>query len=264
MEKSLSSEIEAKLNGLEADEIEAEALYIIAKESLTELTGEKVETLNKLKDDIEFTAIEGDVGQWLEQAKSTNPGLLAKKKSIDAASSSVAQQQSRHLPTVDIQLTYYYTNTGFQSSQQPESETLVAGLNMSVHIFSGGSTMSRADEANQKLKMAKQEGIAKVREIYKETRASFLSTNASLRRIKAAQKALESSAKSRDAMEKGFKYGVQTISDVLISQAREFRSRKELLQAKYQYFKSKMRFKRVVGDIGEESIQEINAWLLPE
>jgi len=257
-------EIEAKLNGLEADEIESEALYVIAKEGLRELTGENVETLSKLKTDIEFTPIEGDVEQWIEQAISTNPGLLAKQKSTAAALSGVAQQKSGHLPTVDIQLTYYFSNTGFEARQQPESETLVAGLNMSVPIFSGGATTRRADEANQKLEMVRQESIAKSRQIYMETKAHFLSTNASLRRIKAAQKALESSVKSRNAMEKGFKYGVQTIGDVLMSQAREFRSKKDLLQAKYLYIKSKMRFKRVVGTINKESLQELNAWLEPK
>ena len=80
---------------------------------------------------------------------------------------------------------------------------------------------------------------------------------------KASEKALESSAKSRAAMEKGFKYGVQTISDVLISQAREFRAKRDLLQSKYFHIKSKMWFKRVVGDINEASMEEINAWLQP-
>jgi len=257
-------EVEAKLNNLEADEIESEVIYVIAKESLTELTGERLDTLAKLKDKIDFIAINGNVEQWIERAQNNNPSILATQKGIAAASSDVAQQKSRHLPVVDAQLTYYNTDTGFQSAQTSETQTLVAALNINVPIFSGGVMTRRADEAAQKLQIAKQENIAKQREIVKLTRDSFLSTNASLRRIKAAKKALESSVKSRDAMEKGFKYGVQTISDVLISQAREFRSRKELLQAKYQYFKSKMRFKRVVGDIGEESIQEINAWLLPE
>jgi len=256
-------EIEAKLNNLEADEIEAETLYIIAKESLTELTGERVETLAKLKKNIAFVSLEGDLEQWIKQAQETNPALQAKQKAISAASSDVAQQKSRHLPVVDAQLTYYFTNTGFQSTLAPETETQVAALNFSIPIFSGGVTQRRADEAAQRLEIAKQENIAKQREVVKQTRDSFLSTNASLRRIKAAKKALESSSKSKDAMEKGFKYGVQTISDVLISQAREFRAKKELLQANYTYIKSKVRFMRSVGAIDEDNLLEINNWLEP-
>lgn len=255
-------EVEAKLNSLEADEIEAETIYIVAKESLTELTGERVEILDQLKEDIEFTVIEGDMAQWIEQATNKNPSLQAKQKSIAAASNDVAQQKSRHLPVVDIQLNYYFTNTGFQSSLTQESETQVAALNMTVPLFSSGVTTHRANEASQRLAIAKQDNIAKQREVVKLTRDSFLSTNASLRRIKAAQKALESSTKSKDAMEKGFKYGVQTISDVLLSQSREFRSKKELLQAKYSYIKSRIRFMRAIGAINKESLQGINSWLV--
>ena len=256
-------EIEAKLDSLEADEIEAETKFILAKEKLSELTGEKVEFLDELKADIEFSLIEGDLSQWIDQAKKINPALEATQKSIAAALSDVAQQKTKHLPVVDLQLSYNISNTGFESSQQPEIETQVAALNMNVPIFSGGTTTRRADEAAQKLEIAKQENIAKLREIIRQTRDSYLSSNASLRRIKASEKALESSTKSRAAMEKGFKYGVQTISDVLISQAREFRAKRDLLQSKYFHIKSKMWFKRVVGDINEESMEEINAWLQP-
>ena len=257
-------EVEAKLNNIEADEIEAEVIYIIAKESLTELTGERVETLAKLKKEIEFIAIEGEVEHWIEVAQNSNPALQATEKGVVAASSDVAQQQTRHLPVVDAQLTYYDSDTGFESSETAESQTLVAALNISVPIFSGGVTMRRADEAAQKLAIAKQENIAKQREVAKLTRDSFLSTNASIRRIKASVKAVETSVKSMLAMQKGFTYGVQTISDVLISQAREYRSRKELLQAKYQYIKSKIRFHKMIGNVNGETIKNINKWLVAE
>ena len=204
-------EVEAKLNSLEADEIEAETISIIAKEALTELTGEKVDNLDALKTDIDFLPIEGELSQWIEISQQSNPTLKAKLRSISAASKSVAQQKSRHLPIVDLQLTYYFSNTGFESSQVPESETQVAALNISVPLFSGGVTTRRADEASQRLEIAKQENIATQREIVKLVRDSFLTTNASIRRIKAAQKALKSSSKSKDAMEQGFKYGEQTI-----------------------------------------------------
>jgi len=256
-------EIEARLNGLQADEIDAETRYIIAQESLVELTGEKIGVLDELKPDIEYTPIDSGIEHWIEQAKTLNPALQAKRQSIAAAASDVSQQQAKHLPTVDLQLIYYFSNTGFQSARQPESNTEVAALNMNIPIFSGGSTHQRANEAAQKLEIAKQENISTLRMVIKQTRDAYLSTNASLKRIKAAQKALESSSKSRDAMEKGFKYGVQTISDVLISQSREFRAKRDLLQAKYSYIKNRINFARVTGMINQQSLQEINHWLVP-
>lgn len=256
-------EIEAKLDTLKADEIEAETSYIIAKESLTELTGHEYEDLYSLKTDVEYTPLEQDLQYWIDVAKSGNPLLQAKQRSISAAKNDLAQQKSRHLPVVDAQLNYYVSNTGFQNTATPEIDTKVAALNISVPLFSGGTTTKQVDEAAHNLEISKQERIAALRAVIKETRDSYLSTNASLRRIKASQKALESANKSRQAMERGFRYGVQTITDVLISQAREFGAKRDLLQARYAYIKNRVRFQRATGAINEDTLNMVNQWLQP-
>ncbi len=255
-------EVEAKLNGLQADRIEAETQWVVAREGLFELTGAPIGELIRLSPNVEFEPIDGTLEFWLDIAQGGNASLKATEKSIDAASSDLAKQKSQHLPVVDVQLGYYFTNTGFESAQQPgEPQTQVAALNVRVPIFSGGAMTKRVDEAAQRLEIAKQENIAKNRELIKQVRESYLNTNASLRRIDAEHTNLESSLKSRDAMEKGFKYGVQTISDVLISQARVFRAKRDLLKAQYQYIKYSMWFKKLTGDINFEILNGINAWL---
>ncbi len=255
-------EVEARLNGLHADRIEAETQWVVAREGLYELTGSPVGELIRLGSDVEFEPSDGTLEFWLDMAQGGNASLKATEKSIDAASSDLAKQKAQHLPVVDVQLGYYFTNTGFESAQQPgEPQTQVAALNVRVPIFSGGAMTRRVDEAAQRLEIAKQENIAKNRELVKQVRESYLNTNASLRRIDAENTNLSSSLKSKDAMEKGFKYGVQTISDVLISQARAFRAKRDLLKAKYQYIKYRMWFKKLTGDINFEILNQINTWL---
>ena len=95
----------------------------------------------------------------------------------------------------------------------------------------------------------------------KETSDAFLTSNANVRRIKAMRKALESAAKSREAMETAYKYGVETISEVLVAQQAEFKAKKELSQVKYSYIKNRIRFMRAIGTICEENLREINGWL---
>ncbi len=138
----------------------------------------------------------------------------------------------------------------------------MAALNVNVPLFSGGTTSKATDEASTSLEINKQKRIALLRALIKDTRDSFLSTNASVNRIKAAQKALETSTKAREAMEKGFNYGMQTISDVLVSEEREFKAKRDILQAKYTYIKNRARFERVTGSLTETSLQSINQWLL--
>ncbi|MFZ2169567.1 MAG: TolC family outer membrane protein [Methylococcaceae bacterium] len=255
-------EVEARLDQIKADEIEAETILVTARESLKELTNTTPVALYKLRDEIEYKELEGALDNWIEVAKSENPTLAAQLSAIAAAGNDVAAQKSKYMPVVDLQLNYYSTNTGFNSVNLGRNvETQVAAINVNVPLFTGGTTTNKMYEAQHKLSISKYENEAKIRALIKETSDSFLSSNANVRRISATRKALASAIKSRESMESGFRYGVQTISDVLDAQQDEFRSRRDLSQAKYSYIKNKMRFLKAVGLISEENMVEVNNWL---
>ena len=100
-----------------------------------------------------------------------------------------------------------------------------------------------------------------MRAITKETSDAFLSANAAARSIKASRKALDSASKSREAMGRGYQFGVVTISDVIKSQQDEFSAKKDFAQAKYNYIKNRVRFMHAIGSISEENLHEVNNWL---
>jgi outer membrane protein len=166
------------------------------------------------------------------------------------------------LPVVELQLNYYNTNTGFQSTNLgSQVDTQVAAINVNVPIFSGGVTTKQTQEAQHKLTLNQYDNESKLRALIKETSDAFLNSNANVRRIKATQKALESATKSREAMETGFGYGVETITDVLKAQEEEFKAKRDLAKAKYGYVKNRMRFLQAIGTISEENLEEVNGWL---
>jgi len=194
-------------------------------------------------------------------AQSQNPGVSAKQIAIQAAENNVTVQKSKYLPVAELQLNYYDTDTGYQSSQSPPTQVQTAAINVNVPLFSGGTTAHQMFEAQQRLQLSKNDNEAAVRAITKETSDAFLTANANARRISASQKALVSAGKSREAMERGYHYGVVTISDVIKAQQDEFSAKKDFTQAKYSYIKNRIRFMHAIGSIAEENLLEINGWL---
>jgi outer membrane protein len=258
-------EVEARLDQLKASEIEAETILVTAKETLKELTNTPFSDLYKLKDNVDYKPLDGQLDQWIEVAKSENPSLAAQLKAIEAAHDGVTVQKSKFMPVVDLQLNYYDTDTGFQSQRQSSATTTnVGAINVSVPIFDGGVSIHRLFESEHRLELAKNENETKVRALVKETSDSFLSSNASVRRIEASRKAVASAAKSREANEHGFRLGVKTVTDILNAQQEEFKAKRELSQSKYAYIKNRARFMRSVGMITEQNIQEVNNWLQPK
>ena len=235
---------------------------LIARQALKELTNNSPQQLDKLREGIDYNELEGKLDDWLAVAKSENPQLAAQLSAIEAASNNVAVQKSRYLPVVDLQLNYYDTNTGYQSVQTNSTETQVAALNVNVPIFTGGTTTHRLFEAQSRLAMSKEESEAQLRALVKETSDAFSASNANARRIKASDKALASAIKSREAMQSGLKYGVETIADVLRAQQLEFKAKRELTKTKYQYIINRIRFLKAIGTVSVDNLQEINGWLV--
>jgi outer membrane protein len=149
-------EVEARLDQIKADEIEAESILIIAKQALKELTDNLPQQLDKLREGVEYSELEGKLDDWIAVAKSENPILAAQLSAIEAASNNVAVQKSRYLPVVDLQLNYYDTDTGYQSVQVNQTQTQVAAINVNVPIFTGGTTTHRMFEAQSRLAMSKE------------------------------------------------------------------------------------------------------------
>ncbi len=255
-------ELEAKLDALVAEKIEVETQIDIAKQGLMELTGTPLNTLATLRNDIKFQLLSGDAKTVAIQAQQSSPLILAEQQAVEAADNDLISQHARHLPSVDLQLQYYNTDNGFQNSQTPVIDTKVAAINVTIPLFSGGSTYQRAAEAAKQLEISKQRKISLLRSVEKETRDAFLSANASVRRIAASEKALKTATKAREAMEKGFKFGMQSIGDVLVSQAREYSARKDLRDVKYTYILNRIRFQRAIGTLNHQSLDEINQWLV--
>lgn len=257
--------VEARVDQLKASEIEAETIVVTAKEALKELTNTPFSELYQLRENVDYKPLEGQLEQWIEVAKSENPSLAAQIKAIEAAHDGVTMQKSKFMPVVDLQLNYYDTNTGYQSSNLgTQYGTQVGAINVSVPIFDGGVSIHRLFESEHRLELAKNENEAKIRALVKETSDSFLSSNASVRRIDASRKALASAVKSSEATDMGFKKGVVTMTDVLNAQQEEFKAKRELAQAKYAYIKHRARFMRSVGMITEQNIEEVNNWLQPK
>ena len=253
--------IEARLDQVIAAEIVAESKRVTAQDSLRELTGVTPAPLSRLKDVVDYPEIQGNLQQWVEMAQSQNPAISAKQKAVQAAEAYVTAQKAKYLPTADLQLNYYNTNTGYQSTQSPPYQVQTAAINVNVPLFSGGITTNQVSEARHRLQISKNDNDTAMRAITKETSDAFLSANAAARGIKASQKALDSAGKSREAMERGYQLGVVTIGDVIKSQQDEFSAKKDFAQAKYSYIKNRIRFMHAIGSISEENLHEVNNWL---
>ncbi|MCP4588747.1 TolC family outer membrane protein [Pseudoalteromonas sp.] len=257
-------EVEARYDGIRADEIAARAQVEIAFESLSELIGEPViGPFYGLNEDIELQAGLGSLDSWTQRALKDNPSLRALLSNMQAAEAAIRQAKSDHLPTVDISLSAQKSDIGFENSQTSRTQTYVASLNLMVPIYQGGSVTARKKEQRALYAIAQQEYDEARRGVLRSVRASFLNTQASFSRIDAASKAVESAIKSYEAQEKGLKYGTVTVVDVLDALREQYRFRRDFRQAQYDFIINWVQLLSNSGGLSADHIALIDSWQSP-
>jgi outer membrane protein len=143
-----------------------------------------------------------------------------------------------------------------------ESDDDSIGIQVTVPIFSGGSTSSRVREAVY-LHRAAREVLQRVtRETERSTRDSYLGVLSEMSRVEALEQAVASSRTALEATQAGFDVGTRTIVDVLDSQFALYRSITLFYQARYDYLMNVLRLKQAAGSLQIQDLEEIDQWLI--
>ena len=258
-------EISARVDSLKADEIEAANQVTVSREALAELVGRPVgERLRRLGPRPAFTLPPHDSEHWVQTALTSNPALLAQKQAVDAAQASVREARAGHLPTVSLNLSGQRSDIGYENSRNPRTDTYVASVGVQVPIYSGGSTSARTSSMYEQLMAAEHTYEAARRQLVRETREAYYGAETSLGRIVAGRTAQTSAEKARQAAERAFELGVMNAVDVLDSVKEEYRARRDLLKAQYDFITNLLVLHRWSGTLVDEDIRRANEWLVAE
>jgi len=256
-------DLEARVDALKADEIEASNKVQVSREAISELVGRDVqEPLKRIGENPAFSLPAQAQDYWVQAALDSNPALHAREHGIRAAEAAIGEAKAGHLPRLGLNLTAQRSDIGYEGTLTPRSENLIASLDLQLPLYSGGSTAARVSASQNDKDAAQQELEALRRQVIKETRTAYLGMSAELSRIKATRRALESAEKSRLATEKAFGYGVKNAVDVMDSIKDEFRARRDFYQSQYSFVTSLLVLHRWSGRLGDGDIKKANEWLV--
>lgn len=257
-------EISARKDRLRSEELQADNLVELARESLSELVGQPVmqslQRVNEQEDLSNFVELR-DLEFWQHAALTQSPYLQSKLSDSEASRSAYREARGGHYPRVTFSLSSQKTNIGYENAASGTSQSEVAAVSLQLPLYSGGGVSARAGSAYESIIISEQQLESARREVLRETRSAFLNVNSALLRIHAAKRALESTAKARVAAERSFSFGMTNAVDVLDRAREEFSAQSELLSAQYSYLLAYTLLKRWTGVFDEEDITRLNSLL---
>lgn len=262
-------EARARRDSSTAAAILAENALDDAREALAEITGNFVEAVNPLRENIPLEPPAPNVWQdWVKLAMDGNPDLQAALLASEAADFQIQTARAGHYPTLSAFASYTdsqdNTDTTILSNVTSNSSPFkndTIGVRLSVPIFAGFSVSSRVRQsvAEHQSTLDQQEQVR--RTITRQTRNAFRAILAGISEVKARQQALVSAQSALDATQAGFEVGTRTIVDVLLSQQVLVQAQRDYSRARHDFVVNGLRLKRAAGTIAESDIRAINALL---
>jgi len=201
--------------------------------------------------------------RWVGEAGENNLQVRVNRASLDFASQEIERNRAAHRPTIDAFATYTESGSGSgtQGGSGTDTTSKVVGVQLAVPIYQGGLTSSRVREALANEDKARQDLESARRAAELAARQAFLGVTSGIAQVKALEAALVSSRSSLDSTRLGQEVGVRTQIDVLNAQQQLSQTRRDLAQTKYNYILALLRLGAAAGQLTEQDLTAVNAWL---
>ncbi len=239
-----------------------------AYEALAEITGQTVDGLSRLREELPLEPPDAEMAVWVEQALEASPSLRARELLLEARGHAVETAKAGHYPTVDAFLTWLDGDdsgsrvfAGQRSPGDQDNQTTIIGVRLNVPIYAGGATQSRVRQAVHDREAAIDNLEAERRAVMRSVRNAYRAVKAGLSEVQARNLAVVSANSALEATEAGFEVGTRTIVDVLISQQQLFQAQRDHSQARHNLVLNRLRLRQATGTIDFADLQAINALL---
>lgn len=245
--------------------IDARSQYDIALQNLSVLTGDVPDEVMALGSRLPIdTPVEGGQQRWIDYALRNHPDILAAMKGLESGERELQARRNNRLPTVRANASLNYNdplNDGFDTEDRFGS---TVSLSVSVPLYTGGATSAEIvstgiqnNIAEQRLELAKRNIAVQVGNLYRQVRTDAQNIAAQEQVVKSRESALQ-------ATEVGYEVGTRNIVEVLNAQQAVFAARQAYANARYDYVIDRLKLKQAAGQLSEEDLQAIEAFLVQQ
>ncbi|MBF0462858.1 MAG: TolC family outer membrane protein [Magnetococcales bacterium] len=256
-------EVEGRAALTQSKEIKAKDQLEDARNALKEIIGDNVEQVRPFKGDFEAAPPQpANVETWVHAALTQNLALQTRVMATEIATMEVNRQRAGHLPTVDLVGSVEKDKaSGSLYGLGEDSEVGSVGVRLNVPLFAGGLTSSMVREALARQEKATQEMEQERRRTERFTRAAFQEVQGSSKSLAALRKVVLAQENSLKSKLVGYHSGLETVISVLDSFRLYYASRRDYLQARYDYLVNRLKLKQAVGNLGRNDLEDLSALL---
>ncbi len=246
---------QARFSMASAALVQAESAIESAWLSLTELIGERPETLAHLIEDAQITHPDPEnLDWWVDSALNQNLDLMLQQRATELARLGIELSVAATSPNLTFSVTFKDAISGDRQLQNRTS----AFLNFTKKFSTGGERRYRKNQARLRHQAEEQKLNALTQQVKTQVSNAYLNAISSVNLVHALESALEASQSALEATQEGYQVGTLASLDVLNAQSDLFQVRRDLQKAKYDYLKNSIQLEKVAGILDSTDIDRIN------
>lgn len=178
-----------------------------------------------------------------QEALTARPELREAAALRGAATAALKTARSGHLPILSGTASVGYAARDFP----PDGTVWTVGVNLTVPVFSGFSTVEREREASASLRAAEARQETLRLRVGKEVEGAWLGVREAAARIESTEKEVAAATESRDLATARYREGVGNIIEVTDAQSQALDAETARIQAGYDYRAALARLDRALG-----------------
>ena len=261
--KSEVSEANAQYQNARANRIATHVQLVLAQEQLAQLIGPYQESLAVLRDDFQFQKpVPESLEAWSQLAQTQNLAIQQARLQRQYAEDARRVEQAARYPQVEAVGSYGYAKQSPESIMSPDGQFDQVGIEMNWNVFSGGRVNKNVQKAVVLVQKSEAELDAAIRKANTDVKQAYLQVETDQAKLQARQAAMNSADLVARASKAQYQEGLKTMVDVLLAQRNAFSAKQDYLNAQYDYLKHVLQLKAAVGQLTEQDVQEMNAWLI--
>lgn len=257
-------EAQARLDLINASELQAENTLQLSLDQLARLINERPAKLARLPSDTVLPSpTPNRLNDWMEQSRQSSLEVSYAELTAKVAETQIDIAKGERYPRLSLQAqTGSATDRGlYETNGGPRSLNSSIGLQLSIPIFTGGEISSVVREQTSRLQQARYQLENAKRQAVESTQRHFSGVTSGLAQINALRAAERSSLASLQANQTGYEVGVRVNIDVLNAQQQLYETQRGLARARYDTLMSGLRLKASSGILTDEDIVAINELL---
>ena len=257
-------EVQARLDMDDANVVSTRQQLAQAKQQLEIIIGQPVADLASV-DTARLPLLfpePASVEHWVTQAQAHSPEVRALQARADSAQTEIEKAKGGHYPTLDA--VAQVTRSASENVTSPGSRytNRSLGLQLNVPLFAGGYTQSTVRQAVAELVRAQENLEAVRRDLAVRVHGEYRGVSEGILKIRALEQAERSGEQLVKSSRRSHEVGNRSLLDVLNAEQQLQTTQRDLAEARYRYLLARVRLRALAGEDIEQSIQEINGWLM--